>query len=76
MAEVHLPGERQTGSSVSNLDLTYRAPDGRYSISAYVNNVEDNAIKATSFVQPVVGLPLAILRPPRTYGLRVSFDIH
>jgi iron complex outermembrane receptor protein len=48
---------------------------GRYSVSAYVNNVENNAIKATSFVLPVVGLPLVVLRPPRIYGLRVSFDL-
>jgi iron complex outermembrane recepter protein len=72
--EEYLAGELQNGVMVSNASLGWTAPDGHFSLSAYVDNIEDKAVKAASFVQPVVGLPMVALRPPRTYGVRLGLD--
>lgn len=70
--EEYLPGEYQKSIMVSNATLGWTAPEGRISVTAYIDNIEDKAVKAGSFVQPVLGLPMVVLRPPRTYGLRVG----
>ncbi len=71
----YLAGERQKGVSVSNATLTYRAPNNAYSIGAFIDNIEDNAVKTFSFVQPILGIPVVVLKPPRTFGARVTFNI-
>jgi iron complex outermembrane receptor protein len=73
VGEEYLPGQRQKGYSSSNASLTWTAPDERYFFGAFIDNIEDKAVKSSSFAQPVVGLPLVVLRPPRTYGVRAGF---
>lgn len=73
MGEEYLPGQYQKGYMLSNASLTWRGTDDRYTVSVYVDNIEDEVVKASSFVQPVVGLPLVTLAAPRTYGVRLGF---
>ncbi|WP_354286288.1 TonB-dependent receptor [Sphingomonas sp. UYEF23] len=73
VGEEFLSGEFQGTSMVSYASLTYRAPGDRFSVGAYVDNIENQAVKASSFVQPAIGVPVVILRAPRTFGARAGF---
>lgn len=74
VGEEYLAGERQKASMVSNASLTWRAPQGRFTVSAFIDNIENRAVKSSSFAQPVIGVPIVILRPPRTFGARLGFN--
>jgi len=74
VGEEYLPGQRQGANMVSNASLSWHAPSDRWSLTAYVDNIEDEAVMSSTFVHPVLGMPIAILRPPRTWGVRVGFD--
>lgn len=73
LGEEYLPGQFQKGYMLSNASLTWNNADENIFISAYVDNIEDEVVKQSSFVQPVVGLPLTVLGAPRTYGIRAGF---
>jgi len=74
VGEEYLPGQLQEGVMVSDASLTWRAPRNRFTVSAFIDNIENEAVKSGSFAQPVLAAPFVILRPPRTYGMRVGFD--
>ena len=64
---------RVGSSSRSNASVTYRAPESRWSVTAYVRNIENDAV--IDFVTPALnqsGLISATLRAPRTYGIRLG----
>lgn len=65
----------QAGSNTrTNASLTYNSADERWSLSAYVRNIEDEA--TVDLVEPAAnqsGLLVAFLRPPRQYGMRFKF---
>jgi iron complex outermembrane receptor protein len=73
LGEEYLPGQYQKGYTLSNASLTWRGENDRVTVSAFVDNIENRAIKTGSFVQPVIGLPLVVLDAPRTYGVRLGF---
>ncbi|EIZ77616.1 TonB-dependent receptor plug [Novosphingobium sp. Rr 2-17] len=75
VGEEYLAGEYQKSSMVSNASLTWRSADRRFSLSGFVDNIENEAVKSGSFVQPVLGSTFVVLRAPRTYGLRVNFKL-
>lgn len=71
----YLPFTRVNGYWRTNATLTYQDKDGRFSIGAYVNNIEDSAIPeavGTGLSFPTIPLLTATLKPPRTYGVRVG----
>jgi iron complex outermembrane receptor protein len=65
--EVDLTGyNEQEAYTQTNCSLTYTHPDGKWTISAYVKNLENYAVKKNlMFAQLMVG-------PPRTYGAVLS----
>jgi iron complex outermembrane receptor protein len=65
--EVDLAGyNEQEAYTQTNCSLTYAHPDGKWSLSAYVKNLEDYAVKKNlMFAQLMIG-------PPRTYGAVIS----
>ena len=65
------PGTHQPGHSVSNAYLTYDGPGEKWSLSAYVRNLEDRAVLVNGQGGPV-GLITADIAPPRTYGVQLS----
>ncbi|MDZ5648074.1 TonB-dependent receptor [Nitrospirillum sp. BR 11828] len=71
----YLAEQVQGGYHMTNLRLTYNAADDRWSVTGYVNNVENQAVVNTSY-QPNQafgnGLNYANIRPPRTYGVRAT----
>ncbi|WP_044559915.1 TonB-dependent receptor, partial [Azospirillum sp. B4] len=71
----YLAEQVQGGYHMTNLRLTYNAADDLWSVTAYVNNVENQAVVNTSY-QPNQafgnGMNYANIRPPRTYGVRAT----
>ena len=64
-------GTHQPGHSVSNAYLTYEGTGEKWSLSAYVKNLEDRAVLANAQNGPV-GLTTADIAPPRTYGFQLT----
>jgi iron complex outermembrane recepter protein len=57
-----------------NANLTYDAPGGNLSVSAFVRNITNEAVfTSTARSFSIVGLITGSLAPPRTYGARVNF---
>ena len=70
----YLPEERQGAYRSSDLSLTLAGPDDRWSITGFVNNVEDRTIRASAAQRGIIPLIYSALRPPRTYGVRAGFN--
>jgi iron complex outermembrane receptor protein len=70
----YAPQQMQGGYHMTNLRLTYTPSHGWWSLTGYVNNVENQAV-VTSGYQPAQGLGAGYntesIRPPRLYGVRV-----
>lgn len=74
------PNGIQKGYSMSDIYLTYEAPEQKYYITGFVSNIEDTA--AATFSQAIPNASIApgstqplfrlSLTPPRTYGVRVG----
>lgn len=77
-----LDSAKQSTYAIGNFDLTY-TPDGkRWSVTAYVHNVADQAVYTQAFRSPFIsannpivgGLNLGSIRPPRTFGGRIRYN--
>ena len=69
----YLPGGYQSTYMMSNVHITFEPAGSRFSLTAFVNNLENTTVFAASFQSPVKnGLLYNQLRPPRTYGVRAS----
>jgi len=57
-------------------DLTYHAPKGHLSLSAFVRNLGNKAYYSNATMQPLSGgsLLYTTINAPRTYGLRASVN--
>lgn len=65
---------RQGSSTMSNARLSWEAASGAWSVTAFVNNIEDDIVFSNSLQSPVKGGTIYNqMRPPRTWGLRTSF---
>lgn len=67
-----LPVESQDGYWLVDAQVTYNAPDERYFVSAFANNIFDKTVLGQMFPTPGTQFYSSTLRPPRTYGLRVG----
>ncbi len=72
LATEYLPEQHQKSYRSSDLYATLNSPGGDWSMTGFVNNLEDRTIYAGSSLRPVVPAVYNILRAPRTYGLRAS----
>lgn len=69
----YLPDSYQKGFMSSDASLTLEAPDSRWSLTAFINNIEDETVMSgSSGVRPFLNVTYTSLRPPRTYGVRAS----
>lgn len=71
-----LPEQFQGSYWIVDAQATYRSADGRWSAGAYVNNLFDEAVIGQTFLLTYAAThpSWAILRPPRTYGVRLGFN--
>ena len=54
----------------SNADLTYESTSGRFTLTAFIRNIEDVPVKAQYLNVPPV--PQMAIQQPRTFGLRAA----
>jgi len=79
------PGDIRGAFATFNASLTWNAPDSKYSISAFVNNITNEDVIGTgtgsgnvgpgTFYRPTTNAAdarMVTLQPPRTYGVRFS----
>ena len=60
---------------MSNARLSFAPGSERYTVTAFVNNIEDERVFSNSLQSPAKpGTIYNQSRPPRTYGLRLSVD--
>lgn len=69
------PEEKQDGFMMSDAFLTLEGPQDKWSVTAFVNNIEDKEVLARAGTRPILDFPVGTLRPPRTYGVRVGFNL-
>ena len=67
----YLPEQKQGGYRTSDIYLTL--DKGNWSLTAFVNNVENKTVYAGTSLRPVYPVVFNILRAPRTYGVRAGF---
>lgn len=74
--------QRQRAVMMSDASLTLENPEERWSLTAFVNNIENKAVRNQVFQRQIQGSTsptgqasvfYAGLRPPRTYGIRGNF---
>jgi iron complex outermembrane receptor protein len=70
----YLPGERQKGFHKSNASLTLKGGQGRWSLTGFIDNLENRTTINQATVRPVANAIYVGLDAPRTYGLRASVD--
>ena len=67
---------RQKSYMTSNARITWETGSGRFALTGFVNNIENELVFSNSFQSPVKsGVIYNQLRPPRTYGIRGSFKL-
>ncbi|UUR09361.1 TonB-dependent receptor [Sphingomonas glaciei] len=71
----YLDYQKRGGSRTSDAYLNFSAPGNRWSVGAFVNNIEDSTVYAGGLTRPIINATLLTLRPPRTYGIRVGFHL-
>ena len=54
----------------SNADLTYESSSGRFTLTAFIRNIEDVPVKAQYLNVPPS--PQMAIQQPRTFGLRAA----
>lgn len=70
----YLPEQKQGGYMTSDAYVTLEGPDKTWSLTGFINNIEDETILGGTVVRPVLQTVYSVLRPPRTYGVRASFN--
>lgn len=65
-----LPEMRAGSFMMSDAFATLEGPDKRWSLTGFINNIEDETVISGAFQRPVLQAVYATLRPPRTYGVR------
>ncbi|WP_246543661.1 TonB-dependent receptor [Novosphingobium profundi] len=65
--------EQKVGSTwTSNANLDFGPEDGRWSIGAFVRNIENNRIVSAGLTYNAASAATVVTTPPRTYGVRAG----
>lgn len=70
----YLPEERQGHYTQSDLYVTLANSASRYSVTGFVDNIENSTVYAGTSLRGIISVNYNILRAPRTYGVRASFS--
>jgi iron complex outermembrane receptor protein len=66
------PLQKQDAYTMWGADLTYTAASGKWSLTAYGDNLSNEDVYTNSFMYPATNVAMNSLRAPRTYGARFS----
>jgi iron complex outermembrane receptor protein len=69
----YLPEEYQGAYHTFDAYLTLFGAKDRWSITGFVNNIGNRTVYAGAVLRPIIPVVYDILRPPRTYGVRLGF---
>jgi iron complex outermembrane receptor protein len=69
---VNIPVYKIAAYSKTDLQLTYTSTGGKWRAAAYVDNLEDHAVRNSDYSSG--GIVFSDFNAPRTYGLRVSYQ--
>ena len=69
----YLPQQREEARWTSNAQVQFGPEDERWSIAAFVRNIENNRYFTFSSTHPTAAFLTAFQTPPRTYGVRAGF---
>lgn len=72
----HAPGTYINGRSRTDVDITYRSRDDKWSASIWGRNLEDHVILTTGISGAIPGPAAFGLEPPRTYGVRFGANFY
>lgn len=64
--------EQRSAYHKTNLSVTYASPSGNWTFQAYVNNVENAAVRSLLQNGSVTRSPWVFLSDPRVYGVRAT----
>jgi iron complex outermembrane receptor protein len=67
-----LPSEYQSAYWQVDTQIAYTPPGDRYTVALFCNNLFDATVIGNTFPTPFSLMTAATLRPPRTFGARVS----
>jgi iron complex outermembrane receptor protein len=70
--DIRSPIIRQDAYTTGDLNVTYDAPGGVWSVTGYANNVSDELVKAYAFATSTPGTYYGTYLAPRMYGVRVG----
>jgi iron complex outermembrane receptor protein len=68
----YLPEQTLPGNWTTNAQLTFGPESERWSIGAYVRNIENNRVPIYDSTHPTAAFLIAGTTAPRTYGARIS----
>ncbi|MHA6719984.1 TonB-dependent receptor [Sphingomonas sp. RS6] len=68
----YMPNQLVGATWVSNAQISFGAFDDRWSIAAFVRNIEDERYQASAQIYNAGSAALAVYSPPRTYGVRAT----
>lgn len=74
-SETFLAATEAGSNTRTDLTATYHDPSDKFTLAAYVNNLENKDVVGSAFVSPLYPLfnyATATLRPPRIYGVRAG----
>jgi iron complex outermembrane receptor protein len=64
----------QKAFTIVNADVGYHSSDAHWTVAGWIKNIQDRAVYNDARRYGVSGFSGADIRPPRTYGVRVTYD--
>ena len=75
VANNNAPGSYQDGYSRTGINVSYSTPNRAWTVTAFVRNLENNAVMA-SYADPISrGGDIGFLQAPRTWGATVKWSM-
>ena len=68
----YIPQEYVDHTWITNASVSIGAKDGKYVVSAFVRNIENNRFQVFGTPVPASNLVVSLNAAPRTYGVRLS----
>lgn len=68
----YTPDQLVDGNWRSNAQVSFGPSDGKWSLSAFVRNIENDRVPVFASQQPFLPATMVLTSPPRTYGARLS----